>query len=214
MGNSVGVQNPYPTMPPISQGEGCIGCGSSGIVGIDDNSPLYINGQRATLAIDGLKVTRHQFRSYLNLMLTAVGHSSDGLGVAEHAAELSQQQGWRYTYTTSRGETRTEDFTMGVSQVYLDNLVAETGTISPIYNSNWSPNYALLSQNQKLEERKLTEKEVSRLRNNVELLLKNQDCATFIENVLNTARELFPKQAMYSDYLLGMFDEVVEQKGL
>jgi hypothetical protein len=52
-------------MPTFVQGEGCIGCGSTGIMSIDDNSPLYVNGQRMNFAIDGLRATRHRFRSYL-----------------------------------------------------------------------------------------------------------------------------------------------------
>ena len=141
LGNSVGVQNPYPTMPPISQGEGCIGCGSSGIMSIDDNSPLYVNGQRMSFAIDGVSVTQSQFRSHLNLMLTASGYSSGGLGLAEHAAALSSQ-----VTVTHPNEEVIGTYANGRSIPREHFPGIRTGEFFVEYtHSNWSPISALLS---------------------------------------------------------------------
>ncbi|MBX3292721.1 MAG: hypothetical protein KF881_07510 [Acidobacteria bacterium] len=45
-GQSIGLWDLYPELPPPFPGEGCIGCGSNGIIGIDDNSYIYANGVR------------------------------------------------------------------------------------------------------------------------------------------------------------------------
>lgn len=55
-GNSVGVDNPYPDMSITSQGEGCIGCGSSGIMTIDDNSRIMVNGARTRCRWDNVLI--------------------------------------------------------------------------------------------------------------------------------------------------------------
>ncbi|MBX3294008.1 MAG: hypothetical protein KF881_14060 [Acidobacteria bacterium] len=77
-GQSVGLWDPYPELPPPFPGEGCIGCGSNGIMGVDDNSQIYVNG----LKMRCRDTTTNQIMSCQNLLsLKAIvgdKHNEDG----------------------------------------------------------------------------------------------------------------------------------------
>ncbi|HMS41703.1 MAG TPA: hypothetical protein PKE69_15840, partial [Pyrinomonadaceae bacterium] len=91
LGGSVGLENPYPDMNQQPQGEGCIGCGSNGIIGIDDNSPLMVNGARMDFAIDGMRVNHSRFINHLNLQFATRGYGSAEFGLMQYAAYKSLQ---------------------------------------------------------------------------------------------------------------------------
>ncbi|MBX3292724.1 MAG: RHS repeat protein [Acidobacteria bacterium] len=76
LGQSIGIENPYPSMTP-GGGEGCIGCGSSGIFGIDDNSTIYVNGQRLSMTLDGARISYSSGMSLLYVGASAVCPNND-----------------------------------------------------------------------------------------------------------------------------------------
>ena len=90
-GNSVGVENPYPEMNPQPNGEGCIGCGSSGIIGIDDNSSLYVHGKRMRLKVDGIAVNLNQYISHQNLIEENAFYGSSILGLMPRDSQLFEE---------------------------------------------------------------------------------------------------------------------------
>lgn len=57
MGNNAGYATPYPDRSTAFNGEGCIGCGSGGLAGFDDNNSIYVNGAVVrTSTFDGATV--------------------------------------------------------------------------------------------------------------------------------------------------------------
>lgn len=76
LGQSIGIENPYPSMTP-GGGEGCIGCGSSGIFGIDDNSTIYVNGQRLSMTLDGARISYSSGMSLLYVGASAICPNND-----------------------------------------------------------------------------------------------------------------------------------------
>ncbi|MBX3294009.1 MAG: hypothetical protein KF881_14065, partial [Acidobacteria bacterium] len=56
---------------------GCIGCGSSGIFGIDDNSTMYVNGQRVSMTLDGARISYSSGMSLLYIGASAVCPNND-----------------------------------------------------------------------------------------------------------------------------------------
>jgi hypothetical protein len=183
---------------------------------LGDESVMRINGQDVRATLDGVGIpfafALHllQNGSALPAALDRYQHlqgfrfESNGLGT--FSVNIPRQVGWNVTYNGANDDRGT------ASAVYLgsNNYTFSFGAVGLQDQSRppWNvPN------------RKLDDKEVSTLRNQVETILRNEDCAKFIEKLLEIANELFPAQlfnpakGLFNHDILNTFDRVAEKGG-
>lgn len=173
------------------------------------------NSQYNTYRVDGISVPR----DYLFGVRLNTRSGSLGLDLAFFSAEASRRViGYRYGYTTTDGRTHSEDFSANTSSRYLDGLIAEGGTISPIYASSWAINLSLIPQDQQQRDSyaglpaiRLGVPVTKLIRKNLEKNL-NQKCKDFIKKLIETAAAR-SGSAIKSTNVLDLFDAVASNTG-